>query len=123
SESRIPTRTAIGIGYSRPKDWSVSTDITLHGPESYYDMNMNEAREFVVHKPTWNIHFGSEYYYKPWLALRGGLFSNFSSTPEITEARVVQKGKQLDHIDMWGFSANAAIHTSDYSRITLGGYY
>lgn len=120
SETRVPSRAAVGIAYEIPKKYTLSWDLTYYGSERYADFDHSAAADEIVHIPILNAAFGFEYYLKEWLRLRSGIYSNFSSHPEIDPSRQVHQG---DHIDMWGFSANLAIFTSDAVSLTLGGYY
>ena len=119
AETRIPSRLNIGLGYTQPGKWAFSTDVNLHGRESYTDLDDPSGGDRIRHKETWNIALGGEYFIQPWAALRMGLYTNLSSHPEIDEVHL----RQGDHLDMWGFSTNVAFFTTGRSTVTLGGYY
>ncbi len=119
SETRIPSKTTIGLAYEQTKKLTVSMDISYFGNERYYDLE-GSFGDLIIHKPTWNLNLGTEYQLKSWLGLRFGIYTNFSSAPEIPD-NVTER--RPDHIDMLGFSANAAIYTSSQSSLTIGGYY
>lgn len=119
SETRIPLKVAWGVAYKKSGNYTYSFDITFHGREKYFDMDEPSAREYVEKVETVNFALGAEHYLKHWLRLRTGIFTNFSSHPEIKEAT----DKRSDHVDMWGFSANVGIFTSDKVSFTFGGYY
>lgn len=119
AETRIPSRLNIGLGYTQLGKWAFSTDVNLHGRESYTDLDDPFGGDRIRHKETWNIALGGEYFVQPWAALRMGLYTNLSSHPEIDEVNQ----RQGDHLDMWGFSTNVAFFTTGRSTVTLGGYY
>jgi long-chain fatty acid transport protein len=119
AETRIPSRLNIGLGYTQLGKWAFSTDVNLHGRESYTDLDDPFGGDRIRHKETWNIALGGEYFVQPWAALRMGLYTNLSSHPEIDEVNQ----RQGDRLDMWGFSTNVAFFTTGRSTVTLGGYY
>jgi long-subunit fatty acid transport protein len=119
SETRIPPRYAFGVAYTEAKRRTFSLDVTVHGSEQYKDFGINIGAEHIKHNSIWNVAGGMEWYLRSWLRFRGGVFTNFSSHPPIESAEV-RKG---DHIDMWGFSANLGVFTSDKVSFTFGGYY
>ena len=125
SESQIPTKLTLGIAYEREGNWAMALDISSYGPLKYNDLDVDAVAETVEHIPIVNINFGGEYYLNNWLAIRYGLFTNFSSRPKITQSNFTNTvtDRRGDHIDMWGFSTNFAIHTTGNSLWTLGGYY
>ncbi|MCB0412745.1 MAG: hypothetical protein KDD50_00325 [Bdellovibrionales bacterium] len=121
SSTRIPSKTTIGLGFKDVDRKTYSLDISFYGTESYYDLIDPSISDFIQHRETWNINLGYEEYLRDWLALRLGLFTNYSSQPRIPDNPNNQR--YGDHIDMWGFSTNFAIYTSDKTTITLGGFY
>jgi long-subunit fatty acid transport protein len=118
SQSKIPQKWAWGISYQVPQKWTLALDITYHGSNSFRDLNDATAGEQVAYKEVWNAALGAEYYWRKWLAIRSGIFSNLSSRPEILD----NGQRQKDHIDMLGFSANLGFLLGETS-ITLGGYF
>ncbi|MCB0407122.1 MAG: outer membrane protein transport protein [Bdellovibrionales bacterium] len=120
AETIIPDRLAIGIGYELEKDSAFSFDIHYYGKVDYRDLKDTQAGDLIKHEPMANIALGYEHYFREWLSLRTGVFTNFSSHPQIDDNPT---RRQPDHIDMWGFSTNIGIHTTQQSSITLGGYY
>ncbi|MCB0422812.1 MAG: outer membrane protein transport protein [Bdellovibrionales bacterium] len=118
--SRIPAKATFGIAYEIPYSWLVSLDLNYYKNEEYYEFENSLTSDKNTHKDTWNVNLGGEYFFKDWLALRLGLFTNNSSAAEIPDVVSI---RMLDHIPMWGFSANVAIYTSKNTRFTLGGYY
>lgn len=120
AHTKIPPRVNVGVGYSRKGLWKVGADLHWHGAEDYDDFEASLASDPVKHESVLNGSVGGEYYVRRWLALRGGLFTNFSSSPEVDETPTRRTG---DHLDMWGFATNVAVFTSSASAVTLGGYY
>lgn len=120
SETKIPDKAALGVSYSVKGSYTLSFDLTYYGREFYKDFELDEAADIIKHKSIFNAAIGYEYYIKQWLRLRTGLYSNLSSHPIIDLNNQTRQG---DHIDMWGWSANLAIYTSEAMNITLGGYY
>lgn len=120
SNTMIPPKTSLGIAYEEPKKETYSVDISFYDSEKYQDIDFTQGYQIVRHKPIWNINLGYENYLKEWLAMRLGLYSNFSSFDKVPDSPTELVP---DHIDMWGFSTNFAIFTSKQSSITLGGYY
>ena len=120
THTKIPTKTALGIAYERSRNFTVAFDLNYYSSEIYTDMQNSLGGDLIIHKPTWNVSLGGEYFTQDWLALRAGLYTNLSSAPTLPTNPLQ---RQPDHIDMFGFSANAAIYTSSQSSITLGGYY
>ncbi len=116
----VPAKTTIGLAYKRPKQWTLSADLNFYDSARYLDLGNEAASDNIIYKPTWNLNLGAEYYYKPWLALRTGVYTNTSSHPEVSENPTKREG---DHINMLGFSANVAIYTNPNTTVTLGGYY
>jgi long-chain fatty acid transport protein len=120
AHTKIPPRVNVGVGYNRRGVWKAGADLHWYGSEEYEDFEQRQAADPVVHESVLNASVGGEYYVRRWLALRGGLFTNFSSHPKISETPTARAG---DHLDMWGFATNVAVFTSKASAVTLGGYY
>ncbi|MEQ1875396.1 MAG: hypothetical protein ABL958_02040 [Bdellovibrionia bacterium] len=119
SETRIPMKFAFGIAHEIPEKYTYSLDVTYYGPESYDDFELAAASDHIENRPVVNLAFGTEQWLKTWLKLRAGVFTNFTSSPSIDPAG----GRQADHIQMWGLSANFGVFTSDKVSFTFGGYY
>lgn len=119
SETRIPMKASLGVAYTEAGKRMFSFDVSYYGKEKYYDMDDFNSRELIENIETWNFALGSEFFLKHWLRLRAGVFTNFSSHPQIGEVTEMR----ADHIDMWGFSTNFGIFTSDKVSFTVGGYY
>ncbi|MCB0356737.1 MAG: outer membrane protein transport protein [Bdellovibrionales bacterium] len=120
SETIVPSKTTLGISFEKKRDITLSADISYYGSERYWDLHHSNAGDFIIHKAIWNLNLGAEIFPKDWLGLRAGIYSNFSASPKIPEQ---VNNRRPDYVDMWGFSANAAIYTSSQSSLTLGGYW
>lgn len=119
SESRTPLKFSTGIAYKKSGKYTFSFDASYYGRERYTDVDDSLVAELVENKEIWNFALGSEIFLKHWLRLRSGIFTNFSSHPEIKEVPY----RRPDHIDMLGFSLNFGVFTSDKVSFTFGGYY
>ncbi|RME16257.1 MAG: hypothetical protein D6797_04930 [Bdellovibrio sp.] len=120
ADERIPQEYALGLAYEKKRKLTWSCDITFSPKEHFYDFPHFSQRSLQEYKDTWNIKFGMEYFLNKWAALHWGMFSNFSSQPDIPDHPSQPYG---DHIDMWGFSTNISLFTNYNSTLTLGGYY
>ncbi len=120
SQTHIPTRFALGFAYRNLGRWTFSFDVASFGASSYEDIEHYEEADHIIHKPIVNYAFGAEYVANSWLRVRLGAYSNYSSHPEPTLSETRRQG---DSIDMWGFSANFSIYTSQQTAFTFGGYY
>lgn len=91
SYARRPFELRVGAAYEEAREFTLSMDVSLHGPLTYRRIEtgafiadplyVNEVRRDTVV----NVHLGGEYYPTPTLPLRFGLFTNFSSAPEIPD--------------------------------------
>jgi len=81
SFTHIPEKLALGISYENPKVMAVDFDIASYGGDSYRDMIDPVASETVTYQQVINYALGAEYYFRNWMAFRGGIFTNFSSHP------------------------------------------
>jgi hypothetical protein len=118
AETRVPDKLTFGFAYVKPEDQTVSLDISYFGENRYRDLDT--YGDIIECEQVINAALGYEKFLKPWLALRMGLFTDLSSTPEIP----ANPGRRFqDHIDKYGFSANLGIHTTEHTTISLGGYY
>jgi long-subunit fatty acid transport protein len=117
---KIPGKLAVGMAYHQDEDFSVSADATLYQGLEYDDFNNQSFATHYTHRQTWNLALGAEKRIMPWLKLRAGVFTNFSSHP--TPDPQLNVG-QPDKIDQVGFSANAVFISGDKIDYTFGGYY
>lgn len=118
--SRVPPKLTWGMAYEEVNNWLLSIDLSYYRAEEYHEFEESLSSDKITHRDTWNINLGAEYFWKDWLAVRMGLFTNNSSAADIPDTVTI---RMLDHIPMWGFSTNFAIFTSKNTRFTLGGYY
>lgn len=120
TDQAIPTKLAIGLSHNIPGKRTYSVDLVHHGEAVFNDFEFKSYARTIDYKGTTNIHFGYEYFMNPLVRVRLGLYSNLSSHAEVTDNTSVW---EPEHVDMWGFSANAAVFTSDKVSFTFGGYY
>lgn len=118
SLTHIPQKAAAGVSYEIPKKFTLAFDVAYYGTDGFRDFVDPIAGEQISYRSIVNGAIGMETYLRSWMALRTGIFSNFSSHPEISDNGV----RQGDHIDMLGFSANLAIFAGKTS-FTFGGYF
>jgi len=89
--SRRPFEIRVGAAYQSEGAFTLSFDVSLHGPLTYNRLEIEGLitdpllvrevrRDAVV-----NINVGAELYPTPKVPLRFGIFTNFSSAPEIPE--------------------------------------
>ncbi|MCB0350958.1 MAG: hypothetical protein KDD38_07230, partial [Bdellovibrionales bacterium] len=115
AESRVPDKLSAGLAFSKPRDLSVSFDLSYYGSSRYTDFE--QYSDLLIKKDVLNVALGYEKYLKPWLALRLGLFTDLSSSPDVP---ALPTRRYQDHIDKYGFSANFGIHTTDHTTVSLG---
>jgi len=60
-----------------------------------------------------NFAIASEYYVSPTMALRGGVFSNFSNAPELSASRPADSAAQAEHIDYYGIALSTSWFTAN----------
>lgn len=106
-----PLITSLGIGYFPSNKLLLSADFR------YYTAT-ESVGAFPGREATWNAAGGIEYFPTGSWALRGGLFTNRSSTPPLSS----NVGGQDDHYDMNGLSASVTKLTPT-SSITGGVTY
>ncbi len=111
----------------RELPWEVGLGVAFfHSPrlllsmDGYYYTGPDD--EFQNRDPTWNLAAGMEYYLNEVWALRGGLYTNRSNTPEIESGGI----NQSEHVNYLGgslsltrFTRNSSISAGfNYSRGT-----
>ncbi|PIT98740.1 MAG: hypothetical protein COT74_13660 [Bdellovibrionales bacterium CG10_big_fil_rev_8_21_14_0_10_45_34] len=119
SEGRIPSRIVLGVNYKVEELLSIAFDVHRYLPEDFADMESAAGQYRVRHVEVTSFHFGTEYSFASWIKGRLGLFTNPSSTPLIGSTNE----KMGDHIDMWGWSAQVELLTSEKTSVGFGGYY
>ncbi len=119
SDTIIPGKLAIGVSYNPNPTWLLSADANLYEELSYEDTDRQSSSILVRHKPVFNMQLGGEHRLLPWLKLRGGIYTDFSSHPEPDAINRLQD----DHVDMYGFSANFVFIAGNKIAYTFGGYY
>lgn len=116
----IPGKLSIGVAYHESEDLNVSADASLYQAMEYNDFNDPTIATHWKHRAIWNVSAGVEKRVMPWLKVRMGAFTNFSSHPN-PDASIA--GAQPDKVDQLGFSANLAFTSGDKIDYTFGGYY
>ncbi|OFZ11415.1 MAG: hypothetical protein A2Z20_04870 [Bdellovibrionales bacterium RBG_16_40_8] len=118
ADSRIPDKLSLGVSYVDPYKLTLSLDINYYGANRYTDLD--KLGDQIIQKEIFNVALGYEKYFAAWLALRLGVFTDLSASPDIptTPTRRYQ-----DHIDKYGFSTNIGINTTEHTTISIGGYY
>lgn len=104
-----PTVVKLGGAYFVSRAFMVTSDITYHSAEK----DVFGERESIL-----NFSVGTEYYLNEKYALRAGLYSNFSSAPEVEQGKI----NQVEHIDLYGVSLSLS-YFGKGSSLSLGGTY
>lgn len=101
-----PDVVTLGIGYFHDASLLFSADIRYyHANESFF--------EDVI-----NVAFGTEYYLNETYAIRAGLYTDYTNTPDISSNKV----NQPEHVDIYGVTFDITRFTRNTSA-TLGlGY-
>lgn len=115
----IPTKISLGLSHSLPGNRTWSFDLVHHGSSVFNDYEDKSYARTIEVRGVTNLHIGYEKQMNPKVKLRLGLYSNLSAHKEVTDVN----SWEPEHVDMWGFSANAAVFTSDKISFTFGGYY
>lgn len=118
AETDVPQKSTLGFAYEQKGRRAFSLDLNYYAPAHYRDLET--YGDDIKHDGTWNLNLGGEWNLRKWLAFRGGLFSNFSSHPDIPANPTTRTG---DRMDMWGFSTTAVLLTTERTTFSLGGYY
>jgi long-subunit fatty acid transport protein len=107
SEKRdLPLNIRFGVAYFPTQDLLISADLSHHEAVKSAIYNVEQ----VV-----NLSIGVEYYLNAEWALRSGLYTNQSNTPEIDPAKI----NQADHVDLNGVSLSVT-RFSKTSSLTIG---
>lgn len=120
SNVNIPGKLSVGIAFNDGEDLVVSADASLYQRMEYNDFNNPEIATHWIHKNIWNLALGLEKGVLPWLKIRTGVFTNFSSHPDPS---LQINNSQPDKIDQLGFSANLVFNSGNKINYTFGGYY
>ncbi len=113
-KDEIPQRVTVGIAYENPGHWTVSGDVLIHMPNTFYSQDTATVIR-IRQEPVINFSVGGEYFFTKVFVVRAGVFSNFSSAPDI-QAGVTE---QPDHVDHLGFTAALAMENENTS-LSLG---
>jgi long-chain fatty acid transport protein len=107
NKRKYPTQVSLGVA------WFASQTLLVSGDINHFTAVNNENIKSVD-----NFALGAEYYLSKNWALRGGFYTNYANTPEITSADV----NQNEHIDLYGGTLSFS-HFTRNTSITLGGGY
>jgi len=102
----LPLNVRFGVAYFQSAKLLYSADISYF--ESV-DSDTFEAEEVI------NYALGVEYYFSPLWAIRGGLYTNNTNTPNVSSGSLNQR----DHVDLTGISLSIS-RFSETSSVTLG---
>lgn len=117
SHTRIPGKVSLGLAF-REDNWLISADASVYAPESYFEFDQQELGAHLQHRLIPNGSLGFEWQAYPWLILRTGGFTNFTSF-----ASLDVNNKNGDHVDQLGWAANLTLISKEKIRFTFGGYY
>lgn len=106
-----PFKATFGAAWFATDALLISADINYHQAIGSNDEKRNS---------TVNFSLGSEYYLSSRWALRGGLFTDFASTPTLQQN--FSAFNQPEHIDLLGVSGSIT-HFTRNSSLTLGATY
>jgi len=98
-----PLELETGVAYFPSAFLVVSANV------DYYYFAADEARDDVM-----NLSVGAEWFLSEKHALRGGLYTNRTNTPELTSV-----SRNREHIDLYGLTAGYTLY-SQQSAITFG---
>jgi long-chain fatty acid transport protein len=119
-----------GVAYGEAHRWLGSADVTLHAGHDYDPVAMPDPDDpdtaivSFLHVPTVtretvvNLNLGGEFHAGR-VPLRAGLFTNFSSAPEVREAAE----NQLPHLDMYGVTASVGYISRGDFELSIGALY
>lgn len=105
-----PLNANLGAAYFHSPALMVAVDAAYY--EQFTDPVYGE-RESVV-----NVSLGGEYYLNPVIALRAGVFTDYTNAPEL----VASRSNQTEHVDYLGFSLSVT-HFTRNASLTMGGVY
>jgi len=109
SETKYAPSIRVGASYSLPYKLTVSGDLIYHFPVSYTLVNLKEEdakwlpfNPKVDRNEVLNMSFGFEYLMIREVSIAAGIFSDFSSAPEIPEQYL--SADMQPHVDLLGLS-------------------
>lgn len=108
-----PMKVTAGIGYCEENHFAIDGDVSFYFPDTFSAVHDPQGRTTdVTIKQNWilNGNVGGEYWLTPHWPLRAGLFTNFSSAPDLGSA-----GSNGTKIDYYGSSVSVANVQSNYT--------
>lgn len=119
--TRIPEKISLGIAREIVGVRTLSFDVSFYGATTYQDFpEAPDATDDLHHHEIANFALGYEQFIRPWLAVRAGLFTNLSSADSPSAAKGL---RELDQLNLYGWSANLCIRSHEQTTFTFGGYY
>lgn len=112
-KKEYPYRISVGAAYFPSPKLLISADLTYFTGVEYSILTMKTRKE-----PVLNGALGAEYYFTRNWALRGGLFSNRSNSPEVKGTA----NEQTEKIDAYGVTLSLTRFIKNTS-FTAGGSY
>ncbi|MFK8138795.1 MAG: OmpP1/FadL family transporter [Bdellovibrionales bacterium] len=119
TDQKISSRIALGVSYTDLDKYTFAADVTHHAGGSHSDFEDASFARTTTYRPVTNLHLGAEKIINKYVKIRAGVFTNFSAHPEVSDST----SYEADSVDMWGFSLNAGIFTTEKNSFTFGGYY
>lgn len=107
SKRKYPTEINFGLALFPSASLLIDADI------KYYTAVSSENVKQVT-----NVAVGTEYYLDRNWALRGGFYTNYANTPQVTSGSL----NQSEHIDIYGATASMS-HFTRNTSVTIGGGY
>jgi hypothetical protein len=119
--TRIPEKISFGIALDLPDVRAISFDISLYGALAYQDFpEAPDGSDDLHHRQVANFALGYEQFIFPRFSVRTGLFTNLTSAESPTGANGM---RELDQMNLYGWSANLCFHPREQTTLTFGGYY
>ncbi len=104
---KYPTQVSLGAS------WFPSQSLLVTGDINHYTAVNDQGLKAVD-----NLALGAEYYFSSSWALRGGFYTDYANTPQISSGGL----NQQEHIDLYGGTLSLS-HFTRNTAVTLGGGY
>jgi len=119
--THVPQKLAVGVAREVPNSHTLSFDVSFYGADTYLDFpEAPDAADDLHYHQVANFALGYEQFVRPWLSLRGGIFTNLSSADSPSDLSGL---RQMDQLNLYGWSANFCIRAHEQTTFTFGGYY
>ena len=104
AESDEPMRLGLGLALEKKKNFAIAFDFNFYFPNSYWKVHHESYSDVrIKQRAIFNTNLGAEYYIRPWIPVRAGFYTNFSSAPEVADEANNQLGNKIDY---WGTTAS-----------------